>query len=49
MENLFESIKRGLQDAIAHSNGDKSKAHVIVIDPTPQPTKQKQPPGNKAK
>jgi hypothetical protein len=48
MKNLFESIKRGLQDAIAHSNGDKSKGRVIVIDPTP-PAKQKQPPGKKAK
>jgi hypothetical protein len=49
MKKLFESIKRGLHDAITHSNGEKSKSRVIVIDPTPQPTKQKQPPGNKAK
>jgi putative transcriptional regulator len=30
MEELFESIKRGLEDAIAHSKGEKSGVQLFV-------------------
>lgn len=33
MGELFESIKRGLEDAIAHSKGEKSEVRLFIPEP----------------